>query len=146
MDRVDGAFLARLRELHGGMDEALRESPPDRRAYRELNAAFHRVIWAQSGNNLLAEIINSIARKPLVSPTFNNWTEEELQRSNRQHGDLTEAFALGDGEWAQSIMHVHLLSSRANYRRIASIAAALPRDERGSGSPDRQDPAQTLPE
>ena len=92
----------------------------DRRAYRELNAAFHRVIWAQSGNALLAEMINSIARKPVVSPTFNNWTPEELNRSNGQHGELINSFEIRDSELAEAIMKVHLLSSRATYRRIGS--------------------------
>ncbi|WP_170139585.1 FCD domain-containing protein [Cereibacter changlensis] len=79
---------------------------------------FHRVIWGQGGNTMLAEMINSIARKPVVSPTFNNWTRAELQRSNRQHGELADAFEAGDAEWAETSMKAHLLSSRASYWRI----------------------------
>ena len=118
MQRVDANFLEKLQELHERMDAAI--ASLDRRAYRELNAAFHRVIWAQSGNALLAEMINSIARKPLVSPTFNNWTSEELMRSNSQHGELINSFEIRDSELAEAIMKVHLLSSRATYRRIGS--------------------------
>lgn len=118
MQRVDEAFLERLRDLHARMDHAIAAAAPDRRGYRELNAVFHRVIWGQGGNVMLAEMINSIARKPVVSPTFNNWTRTELQRSNRQHGELVDAFEAGDAEWAETSMKAHLLSSRASYRRI----------------------------
>lgn len=116
--RVEADFVERLRDLHARMDHAIGAADPDRRAYRELNAAFHRVIWAQGGNAMLAEMINSIARKPVVSPTFNNWTRDELFRSNRQHGELTDALEARDAEWAQAAMTAHLLSSRASYRRI----------------------------
>ncbi|MHA6692985.1 GntR family transcriptional regulator [Devosia sp. A449] len=124
MEKVDDAFLERLKDLHDRMDHAIKAKEPDRRAYRELNAAFHRAIWTQGGNTLLSDMINSIARKPLVSPTFNNWEREELYRSNRQHGDMVEAFVLRDAEWAHATMRVHLLSSRATYRRIGALAAA----------------------
>lgn len=116
----DEAFLQELRELHAGMDEAIHESEPDRRLYRDLNARFHRVIWSQGGNAFFAELVNLVARKPVVSPTFNSWTRAELMRSNRQHGDLVEALSAGDAEWAEAAMRAHLLSSRATYRRISA--------------------------
>ncbi|ORE94202.1 GntR family transcriptional regulator [Stappia sp. 22II-S9-Z10] len=115
---VDEAFIAKLRDLHARMDGAIGEVEPDRRAYREYNAAFHRVIWAQGGNAMMADMINAIARRPVVSPTFNNWTRAELTRSNRQHGELVDALEARDAEWAETTMRAHLLSSRASYRRI----------------------------
>lgn len=118
MAHVDEPFMNRLRDLHARMDHAIAAADPDRRAYREFNAVFHRVIWSQGGNLLLADMVNAIARKPVVSPTFNNWTRAELVRSNRQHGELLEAFEARDTEWAETTMKAHLLSSRASYRRI----------------------------
>ncbi len=122
MANVDAPFLDRLRDLHGRMDRAIHGAEePDRRAYRDLNAQFHRVIWAQGGNALFAELVNSVARKPLVSPTFNHWTMAELTRSNRQHGDMIDAFAAGEPDWGEATMRAHLLASRAAYRRIAAL-------------------------
>lgn len=120
MRNADNAFVDTLRDLHGAMEGALRAPEPDRRLYRDLNARFHRVIWAQGGNGLFAELVNLVARKPVVSPTFTQWTMPELFRSNAQHGDMVEAFAARDTEWAEATMRAHLLSARAAYRRIAT--------------------------
>ncbi|WP_156381270.1 GntR family transcriptional regulator [Aminobacter sp. DSM 101952] len=118
MERMTQAFLDNLAQLHGEMDEVVHSSEPDRRRYRDLNARFHRVIWAQGDSAVFAELVNLVARKPVVSPTFNNWTREELIRSNRQHGEVLDAFGVRDAEWAKAAMASHLLASRANYRRI----------------------------
>jgi len=121
VERADERFLDQLRDLHDRMDHAINAVEADRRGYRDLNARFHRVIWAQSGNPSLADMINSIARKPIVSPTFNNWKHNQLLRSNRQHGELIDAFADRDREWAHAAMRAHLLSSRATYRSIGAV-------------------------
>lgn len=118
MEKVDQDFLQQLDELHRKMDEAIHASEPDRRRYRDLNAKFHRVIWAQGGNVVFSELVNLVARKPVVSPTFNNWTLDELIRSNRQHGDILQALTVRDADWGKAAMASHLLSSRATYRRI----------------------------
>ncbi|TGD62332.1 FCD domain-containing protein [Tabrizicola sp. WMC-M-20] len=44
----------------------------------------------------------------MVSSTFNNWTQEELIRSNRQHEDVVSAFEAQDKEWAEAAMRAHL--------------------------------------
>lgn len=135
MEKVDQPFLDRLAELHRSMDETIEAGEPDRRRYRDLNAAFHRVIWAQGGNTVFAELVNLVARKPVVSPTFSDWTREELVRSNRQHGELCDAFAARDADWAKAAMAAHILSSRANYRRIG---ARPPKPAAEPGGPARR--------
>lgn len=117
-ERCEDSFLTRLRELHQAMDEVLAPSEIDRRRYRELNALFHREIWTQSGKPFFSDLVHSVARKPVVSPTFSGWTTEELFRSNRQHGEIVDALTIGDAEWAKAAMTSHLLASRATYRRI----------------------------
>ncbi len=124
MDRVNQSFLDGLGQLHREMDEVVHAAQPDRRRYRDLNAKFHRIIWAQGDSAVFAELVNLVARKPVVSPTFNNWTQDELIRSNRQHGELLDAFSIRDTDWAKAVMAAHLLSSRANYRRISTIQPA----------------------
>lgn len=144
MEKVDQAFLDQLGELHREMDEAIHADEPERRRYRDLNAKFHRAIWAQGGNAVFAELVNLVARKPVVSPTFNNWTLDELIRSNRQHGEMLDAFAVGDTEWAKAAMAAHLLSSRANYRRIGISRPQQDRPDdwtyEAEMGVDRQDP------
>ncbi len=117
--RADAAFIDGLRDLHDRMDHAIHLPDPDRRAYRECNAQFHRLIWRQGGNAIFADLVNLVARKPVVSPTFNSWTREELIRGNRQHNDVVSAIAAQDKDWAEAAMAAHLFSSRATYRRIS---------------------------
>lgn len=127
VEKSDAAFIDGLRDLHDRMDHAIHMPDPDRRAYRDCNARFHRLIWRQGGNAIFADLVNLVARKPVVSPTFNSWTRDELIRSNRQHSDLVAAFAANDKDWAEAAMAAHLFSSRATYRRISeekTVAAA----------------------
>lgn len=126
---ADADFIDALRDLHARMDHAILQTDPDRRAYRDLNAQFHRVIWRQGGNAIFSDLVNMVARKPVVSPTFNNWTQAELIRSNRQHEDVVSAFDAQDKEWVEAAMRAHLLSSRANYRRIGTANKADPRQD-----------------
>lgn len=116
-------FIDDLRAMVSRMDHAIHNNEPDRRSYRELNAHFHRMIWHRGGNAIFADIIHIVSRKPVVSPTFTNWTMEELIRSNRQHGDIVEAIAAQDKDWAEAAMRAHLLSSRATYRRVGTLSA-----------------------
>ncbi|GGA78317.1 GntR family transcriptional regulator [Nitratireductor aestuarii] len=118
IDKSDRAFVDELSKLHQEMDEVLEAADPDRRRYRDLNARFHRVIWAQGGKQVFADLVNMVARKPVVSPTFNDWSPDQLVRSNRQHGEILDAIKERDADWAKAAMAAHLLSSRANYRRI----------------------------
>src|SRR5690554_6074054 len=71
MEKADKPFLDQLGQLHREMDEVVHAPQPDRRRYRDLNAKFHRVIWAQGDSAVFAELVNMVARKPVVSPTFN---------------------------------------------------------------------------
>ncbi|KAA0971823.1 GntR family transcriptional regulator [Aureimonas fodinaquatilis] len=121
--KSDAEFVDSLRDFHSRMDHAIHLPDPDRRSYRDLNAQFHRRIWKQGGNTIFANLVNLVARNPVVSPTFNSWTREELIRSNRQHDDLVSAFAADDGDWAEAAMAAHLFSSRATYRRISEEKA-----------------------
>lgn len=138
--RADDAFVDSLRELHDRMDHTIHLSDPDRRSYRDFNAKFHRVIWRQGGNAMFAELVNMVARKPVVNPTFNNWTKAELIRSNRQHGDLVDAFAARDKDWAEAAMMSHLLSSRATYRRIGTEHSPAVVSQNWSYEPSEEEP------
>lgn len=135
--KADAAFLDGLRDLHDRMDHAIHLADPDRRAYRDCNARFHRLIWRQGGNAIFADLVNLVARKPVVSPTFNSWTRDELIRSNRQHDDLVSAFAANDKDWAEAAMAAHLFSSRATYRRI-SAEKPVRLEEAGPRTVDRK--------
>ena len=137
---ADDDFVNRLHDLHDRMEHFVQMEDPDRRAYRDLNAQFHRVIWRQGGNTMFADLVNMVARKPVVSPTFNNWTRGELIRSNRQHGDVVDALAARDKDWAEAARMAHLLASRATYRRISQEAEPAVIAGNWTYSPEEEEP------
>jgi DNA-binding GntR family transcriptional regulator len=120
--RVDAAFLERMETLVALMETARTRTPPDLRSYRELNEELHWSILALAGDVTLEETVRSVSRRPAPSPTFNDWTAEELARSQQQHRELLAAFRAGDADWAEAIMRTHLLAARASFMRILALS------------------------
>lgn len=120
--RVDDAFLARMEDIFAHMEKARLRSPPDTRSYRDLNGQFHWAISALAENKTLETTIRNVSRRPAPSPTFNDWTAEELARSQQHHRELLTALRIHDGEWAEAIMRSHMLAARANFKRILALS------------------------
>lgn len=116
---VTTAFLDALVASIRRMDRALAARQPDLRAYRQGNEDFHWAILARSGNGTLDATVRGVSRRPIVSPTFNGWTPEELERSQNHHRELVAAFEAADPEWAEAVMRCHMVAARAIYLRIA---------------------------
>jgi len=121
-ERADGAFVANLRALVGRMEVARLMRPPDLKAYRQANEAFHWAILEQSDNPTLDSTVRLVARRPIVGPTFNGWSPEELQRSQAHHKELLAAFEARDADWAYAAMLCHMLAARAAFKRLTSGA------------------------
>ncbi len=119
-ERADGAFVAGLGALVDRMETARLSRSPDLKAYRQANEAFHWAILEQSGNTTLDSTVRLVARRPIVGPTFNGWSPEELQRSQAHHKELLAAFEARDADWAHAIMLSHMLAARAAFRRLMS--------------------------
>jgi DNA-binding GntR family transcriptional regulator len=122
-ERADGAFVESLRILVDRMEVARLTRPPDLKAYRQANEAFHWAILARSANPTLDSTVRMVARRPIVGPTFNGWSSEELQRSQAHHKELLAAFECRDADWACAIMQSHMLAARAAFVRLTSSDA-----------------------
>lgn len=88
----------------------------DEDAYREitrLNMEFHRAVHRAAGDRLLPDLLSRVIEVPLVRRTFSQYSAAELHRSFTQHRELVEALDMGDGEWAQAVMHSHIRAGRA---------------------------------
>lgn len=123
---VDG-----LRSLCAAMEQQLHAL--DEHAYAEitrLNLEFHRTVHRAAGERLLPDLLSRVIEVPLVRRTFSQYSTAELQRSFTQHRELVEALSLGDGEWAQAVMHSHIRAARATLLRADSRA-----DEEGQPTP-----------
>ncbi len=113
--------IAGLRSLCDAMEQRL--DALDERAYAEitqLNLEFHRSLHRAAGERLLPELLSRVIEVPLVRRTFSQYSAAELQRSFTQHRELVEALSMGDGRWAQAVMHSHIRAARAALLRAAS--------------------------
>lgn len=98
---------------------------PDEHSYDEitrLNLEFHRAVHQGTGDRLLPELLARVIDVPMVRHTFHEYTRAELRRSFSQHREIVEAIAVGDGEWAQAVMHAHIRAARAALRSGAGPA------------------------
>ena len=112
-ERAEASVLDRLDDL---CEEMQRISRPgherDLNKLTELNADFHRAILVASGNKRLEGLIDTLVQVPLVMRTFSRYSEEDLERSQKQHVELVLALRHGDRMWAESVMRAHILSAR----------------------------------
>lgn len=117
---VEAEFLDDLRGLIEEMDRAVTAREPDRRLYRQQNENFHWRILTQSASSAVATAVKQVARHRLTSPTFEQWTRAELERSQNHHRELLDAFTAADPDWADAIMSAHLYAARSIYSRTAT--------------------------
>lgn len=122
---VQDDFLEYLAALIERMEEVRLQTPPNLRAYRQANEEFHWAILARAGNAALETTVRTVARQPLVSPTFNGWNWEELERSQHHHRELIAAFKARDADWAEAVMRCHMLAARAAFIRVSQFGGAL---------------------
>ena len=52
----------------------------------------------------------------MVLQTFRDYDGDDLNRSAHHHMEIVEAIEAGDGEWAASVMHSHVMAARRAFR------------------------------
>ncbi len=112
--RVTDADLGLMGDLVRRMEAAASEgTAPDIDLITELNGAFHGAIIAAADNSLLPELMRSLIHVPVVSRTFRLYSPGRMRVSMRQHRDVLDALTARDPAWAEAVMRVHILSTRA---------------------------------
>ena len=110
--------LERIRlELENGWEN----SPDGWTRASELNTAFHLTIMRMSGNDRLASLAENLIAIGFTARSYSSFSHDHLMRSFMDHERLVMALANGDGQWAHSIMHGHILAGASSFVGTSSM-------------------------
>lgn len=104
--------LELLAELHGHMEEMVKQDTVDPVRMGQLNNQFHSVFISNCGSTHLTNAIQSLVMPVLVARTFGHYKSKALNRSMRHHEELLAAAHVRDSEWAESVMRTHILAAK----------------------------------
>ena len=111
-ERITAAERADLQALAEEMGRLVEEQPIDFDAIASVNDRFHKGLLEACGNRRLRDLLGTITKVPLQLSTFRRYSIDELRRSAAQHSELVSALAVGDSDWARSVMTAHIRSAR----------------------------------
>ena len=115
--KISSEKLAELRRL---AELQVMEAKERKRGFLEriadLNNRFHEALQAAASSERLRATLSTLASAPLVFQTFRDYENEDLNRSAHHHLEIVEAIEAGDGEWAASVMHSHVMAARRAFR------------------------------
>ena len=110
----DAAQLRSLAEAQS--KEAADHSPGYLERIADLNNQFHRRLLQVAASARLQATLATISSAPLVLQTFRDYDGDDLNRSAHHHMEMVEAIEAGDGNWAESVMHSHVMAARRAFR------------------------------
>jgi len=117
--RMTKAELQRLEEIHLSIGTAA--SAGDTEAYADANLAFHRLVFAASHNEYLAEQTSALRSR--LQP-YRNWMVQKMNRmllSHEEHGTVLEALRTGSAVEAGEKMRHHVLGAENITDMILSV-------------------------
>ena len=106
----DALQLRRLAEAQ--CREASERSPGYLERIADLNSQFHRRLLQAAASAPLQATLATISSAPLVLQTFRDYDDDDLNRSAHHHLEIVEAIEAGDADWAESVMHSHVMAAR----------------------------------
>lgn len=80
----------------------------------ELNSAFHAGLLAIAGSSTLSGALSGLLHRTVLNRTQHSFDEAAMRRSVQHHLEIVAALRARDPDWAESVMHSHLLSARAS--------------------------------
>ncbi|MEJ6488521.1 GntR family transcriptional regulator [Leucobacter sp. USCH14] len=109
--RIPEEDLPRLFEL---TDACLAATTDDNlEEYLRFDREFHALVLQYTGNAQLVELATSLRRRTRLYGIATLSREGRLAGSAREHHELVELLASGDGEGAEQVMHRHISHARA---------------------------------
>jgi DNA-binding GntR family transcriptional regulator len=96
--------------------EAVERSPGYLERIADLNSQFHRRLQQVAASSRLQATLATISSAPLVLQTFRDYDGDDLNRSAHHHLEMVEAIEAGDSNWAESVMHSHVMAARRTFR------------------------------
>ena len=87
---------------------------------RELDKAFHEVIFNACGSRPMERILKQLHRDTLkyCRLSLDTWGGVRLQESIREHRAIVEAFRQCDADYAAAMMGIHVENSRINLQNM----------------------------
>jgi DNA-binding GntR family transcriptional regulator len=80
----------------------------------ELNSLFHATIIEIAASAALASSVSGLLYASVMARTQDSFDDAAAQRSANHHIEIVAALRMNDPDWAESVMHSHLLSARAS--------------------------------
>ncbi|WP_244817991.1 GntR family transcriptional regulator [Caballeronia sp. Lep1P3] len=105
--------IARLRTLADAM-LAITHRPSTSEsceAWFAANGEFHAIITAAANNARLDRSLRSMKETPLIKWTFDTYSDEDRERSARQHVEIVHALEERNAAWAEAITRCHILAA-----------------------------------
>jgi DNA-binding GntR family transcriptional regulator len=118
--RIEDSALHALRACNDRIAAAIAADAPDVAAFLLENRAFHDIVITAAGSPRLATMLAALVEQPVVRRTAARYSRTELARSAHEHGELIQALAARDAEWAHAVMTGHIR------RAFHAFSAAAP--------------------
>lgn len=106
--RITVSGIERLRASNAMITAAVAADTPDVALFLSENRRFHEIFIAAAASPRLATMLAALVEQPVVRRTAARYGRDELARSAHEHGELIQAFAARDAEWARAVMVSHI--------------------------------------
>jgi DNA-binding GntR family transcriptional regulator len=107
---ADNSDIARLSEIATAIAaEGVIGEGGRRRS--ELNRQFHLMILELSGNSHLYRTAANLMHVGFLVQAYASFTARDAQRSDFDHFDLVAAIESRDADWAEAVMHAHIMAA-----------------------------------
>ncbi len=120
--RITPETLATLRACNARIAAAVAMADPDVTTFLAENRQFHDIIISAASSPRLASILTALVEQPVVRRTAARYGRTELERSAHEHGELIQACAARDAEWARAVMTGHI---RRAYHAFSAATPSL---------------------
>jgi len=79
-----------------------------------LNAAYHSTLNGLAGSPVVSATVGTLIHASVLQRTLHAFDEPAMRRSVNHHLEIVAALRARDPDWAEAVMHAHLLSARAS--------------------------------
>lgn len=110
---IGAGDIARLKALADAMLAITRHpsTPEACEAWFTANGEFHAIITAAANNARLDRSLRSMKETPLIKWTFDTYSDEDRERSARQHFEMVLALEQRNAAWAEAVTRCHILAA-----------------------------------
>ncbi|BAO91330.1 GntR family transcriptional regulator [Caballeronia cordobensis] len=110
---IGAADIVRLKALADAMLAITQHpsTPETCEAWFTANGEFHAIITAAANNARLDRSLRSMKETPLIKWTFDTYSDEDRERSARQHFEIVLALEQRNAAWAEAVTRCHILAA-----------------------------------